>query len=82
MFTLKGSSAIEQGGDVIMMLDRPAVRDKNYPFEEAHLEVTKNKFGRTGKAELYFDGAYQRFREIREGDRWTKPEEENNRPHW
>ena len=82
MFTLKGSSAIEQGGDVIMMLDRPAVRDKNYPFEEAHLEVTKNKFGRTGKAELYFDGAYQRFREIREGDRRTKPEEENNRPHW
>lgn len=82
MFTLKGSSAIEQGGDVIMMLDRPAVRDKHYPFEQAQLDITKNKFGRTGQVELYFDGSYQRFREVREGDRWTKPEEENDRPKW
>lgn len=82
MFALKGSSAIEQGGDVIMMLDRPAVRDNKRLFEEAFLDITKNKFGRLGKVDLYFDGDKQRFREIGKNERWTRGIEEDERPDW
>lgn len=72
MFTLKGSSAIEQGGDVILLLDRPAVRDIKFPPERATVKVCKNKFGRIGIAELYFDGEHQRFRDPRPGDVYTR----------
>lgn len=72
MFTLKGSSAIEQGGDVIMLLDRPAVRDIQQPPERASVKVSKNKFGRTGLVDLYFDGDHQRFREPRVNDSYTR----------
>ena len=71
MFTLKGSSAIEQGGDVIMLLDRPAVRDIKEPPERASVKVSKNKFGRTGLVSLYFDGDHQRFREPKVNDSYT-----------
>lgn len=83
MFTLKGSSAIEQGGDVIMLLDRPAVRDIEQPPEKATVKVSKNKFGRTGLVNLYFDGEHQRFRDPRGGDVYTRPstaEEVADRP--
>lgn len=72
MFTLKGSSAIEQGGDVIMLLDRPAVRDIQQPSEKASVKVSKNKFGRTGLVDLYFDGDHQRFREPKINDSYTR----------
>lgn len=72
MFTLKGSSAIEQGGDVIMLLDRPAVRDLKEPPERASVKVSKNKFGRTGLVSLYFDGDHQRFREPKVNDSYTR----------
>lgn len=68
MFALKGSSGIEQGGDVILLLDRPCVRDMHYPVEQAQVRVAKNKFGRTGMVDLYFEGEYQRFRDLREGE--------------
>ena len=83
MFALKGSSAIEQGGDVIMLLDRPAVRDIQQPPERASVKVAKNKFGRTGLVNLYFDGEHQRFRDPRGGDTYTRPatpEEVADRP--
>ena len=83
MFALKGSSAIEQGGDVIMLLDRPAVRDIQQPPERASVKVAKNKFGRTGLVDLYFDGEHQRFRDPRGGDTYTRPataEEVADRP--
>ncbi|MBR4748646.1 MAG: AAA family ATPase [Abditibacteriota bacterium] len=83
MFALKGSSAIEQGGDVIMLLDRPAVRDIRQSPERASVKIAKNKFGRTGLIDLYFDGDHQRFREPRRGDSYTKiptAEEAADRP--
>lgn len=83
MFTLKGSSAIEQGGDVVMLLDRPGVRDMGQPQEKASIKISKNKFGRTGLVDLYFDGEHQRFRELRANDRFTRvptAEETNDRP--
>lgn len=73
MFALKGSSGIEQGGDVILLLDRPAVRDNAYPQEQAQLRVAKNKFGPVGVCDLYFDGAYQRFRALDVGEAWRQP---------
>lgn len=73
MFALKGSSAIEQGGDVIMLLDRPAVRDIQQPPERSTVKIAKNKFGRTGLVDLYFDGDHQRFRDPKGGDVYTRP---------
>lgn len=80
MFALKGSSAIEQGGDVIMLLDRPAVRDANFPNEQASLQVAKNKFGKVGETELFFEGGFQRFREKKLTDIFTRPESPSDKP--
>lgn len=68
MFTLKGSSALEQGGDIVFILDRPNVKDKKQHAAIATIEVQKNKYGNTGKASLYFEGEYQRFRDLRKGE--------------
>lgn len=73
MFALKGSSGIEQGGDLILLLDRPHVRDNEIPPEQAFIKIAKNKFGETGKIELFFDGAHQTFREKEDTDRYTHP---------
>jgi replicative DNA helicase len=73
MFSLKGSSAIEQGGDYILILDRPCVVEESEPEEKALLSVVKNKFGRLGKVELYFEGDRQRFRELQEGEHYPPP---------
>ena len=80
MFALKGSSGIEQGGDLILLLDRPHVRDNEVPPEQAFIKIAKNKFGETGKVELYFDGAHQRFREKAEMDRYTHPDDMEEQP--
>lgn len=80
MFTLKGSSAIEQGGDVILLLDRPAVRDPKYPNEQANVRIAKNKFGPTGSVDLYFDGQRQRFREMKPGDMFTRNDVDEVKP--
>lgn len=80
MFALKGSSGIEQGGDLILLLDRPHVRDNEVPPEQAFIKIAKNKFGETGKVELYFDGAHQRFREKAEIDRYTHPDDMEEQP--
>jgi len=73
MFSLKGSSGIEQGGDYIMILDRPCVRDRSEAEQKASLLLVKNKFGRLGNINLFFDGDKQRFREMAEEDLYPKP---------
>lgn len=64
MSDLKESGGLEQDGDCIALLHRPYVLNKegNNP-NEAQLIVDKNKFGRTGIINLYFDGEHQRFTE-------------------
>lgn len=62
MSDLRESGSLEQDGDCIALLDRPFVQDKeNNPPYKATLLVDKNKFGKTGKIDLFFDGAHQRF---------------------
>ena len=67
MSDLKESGALEADGDYIMLLHRPYVVDKSNPQnrpEDTQVLLDKNKFGRTGMVDMYFDGAHQRFREI------------------
>lgn len=64
MSSLKESGGLEQDGDYIMLLYRPYVHDKTAPPEVAYVLVDKNKYGRTGQTELYFDGAHQRFTDM------------------
>ena len=63
MSSLKESGALEANGDYIMILNRPYVQDKSgeYQPSQAELLIDKNKFGNTGKVDLYFSGEYQKF---------------------
>ncbi len=64
MSDLKESGGLEQDGDCIALLHRPFVQNKeNNNPNEAQLVIDKNKFGRTGIINLYFDGEHQRFTE-------------------
>ena len=82
MFALKGSSGIEQGGDLILLLDRPHVRDNSVPPEQASIRIAKNKFGETGKVDLFFDGAHQRFRSASKGDMYSHPADDMEEQPW
>lgn len=67
MSDLKESGGLEQDGDYIALLHRPYVLNKgdgSIKPEQTELLLDKNKFGRTGKIDLYFDLKYQRFSEI------------------
>ena len=66
MSDLKESGGLEQDGDYIALLHRPYVlnkSDNNIRPEETELLLDKNKFGRTGKVDLWFDLKHQRFTE-------------------
>jgi replicative DNA helicase len=66
MSDLKESGGLEQDGDYIALLHRPYVlnkNDDNVRPEDTELLVDKNKFGRTGKIDLWFDLKHQRFTE-------------------
>lgn len=66
MSDLKESGGLEQDGDYIALLHRPYVLNKNDDTirpENTELLLDKNKFGRTGKVELWFDLKHQRFSE-------------------
>ena len=66
MSDLKESGGLEQDGDYIALLHRPYVLNKNDESirpEETELLLDKNKFGRTGKVDLWFDLKHQRFTE-------------------
>lgn len=71
MSDLKESGGLEQDGDYIALLHRPYVLNKgdsNIQPEETELLLDKNKFGRTGKVDLWFDLKYQKFTE--RDERW------------
>ena len=66
MSDLKESGGLEQDGDYIALLHRPYVLNKNDASikpEDSELLLDKNKFGRTGKVDLWFDLKYQKFTE-------------------
>lgn len=66
MSDLKESGGLEQDGDYIALMHRPYVLNKGGGYQPEHTELLldKNKFGRTGKIDLYFDLKYQRFSEM------------------
>lgn len=71
MSDLKESGGLEQDGDYIALLHRPYVLNKNENEcipEDTQLLLDKNKFGRTGKIDLWFDLKHQRFYE--RDERW------------
>ena len=71
MSDLKESGGLEQDGDYIALLHRPYVLNKNEGEcvpEDTELLLDKNKFGRTGKVDLWFDLKHQRFYE--RDERW------------
>ena len=72
MSDLKESGGLEQDGDYIALLHRPYVinkSDENIHPEDTQLLLDKNKFGRTGKVDLWFDLKHQRFTEY--DTRWN-----------
>ena len=69
MSDLKESGGLEQDGDYIALLHRPYVLNKgdsSIQPEETQLLLDKNKFGRTGKVDLWFDLKHQKFYELDE----------------
>ena len=66
MSDLKESGGLEQDGDYIALLHRPYVLnkgDESIRPEDTELLLDKNKFGRTGKIDLWFDLKFQKFYE-------------------
>lgn len=61
---LKESGAIEEGGDIVMLLHRKAINEGRQLTAEGMLIVAKHKYGEEGAVELVFDGTHQRFIEI------------------
>lgn len=64
MSDLKESGGLEQDGDYIALLHRPYVLNKgdnSIKPEDTELLLDKNKFGRTGKVDLWFDLKHQKF---------------------
>ena len=67
MSDLKESGGLEQDGDYIALLHRPYVLNKkenaDFTPEQTEMLLDKNKFGRTGIINLYFDLTHQQFHE-------------------
>ena len=66
MSDLKESGGLEQDGDYIALLHRPYVlkKDIETPPGCTELLLDKNKFGATGKINMFFDLVHQRFSEV------------------
>lgn len=67
MNELKESGGLEQDGDYIALLHRPYVLnkgDQSISPEQTDLLLDKNKFGQTGKINLWFDLKHQKFYEV------------------
>ena len=81
LFTLKGSSGIEAGGDYILLLDRPSVYDRQQPPAKAELKLVKHKYGQLVDIDLFFEGEYQRFRQKTDNDIYPEaPRKEEIKP--
>lgn len=63
MFDLYGGAAVEQGADIIGMLSRPCVTDPEADPSITSFVIAKNKIGKIGRFDLYFNGEKQRFTE-------------------
>ena len=60
---LRESGAIEQNANVVLLIDRPGTWNDEHEETEAIVYVAKNRGGRTGKIDLYWDGPSATFRE-------------------
>lgn len=68
MADLRGSGAIEQDADLIMLLNRDEVSNPGSERKgEADLFIGKNRQGAIGEFVLHYDGQYTQFRLISEG---------------
>ena len=58
---LRESGSIEQDADVIMLMDRERITDKQIETVDTHVSIAKNRNGPCGMAELVFMPKYIRF---------------------
>jgi replicative DNA helicase len=74
---LRDSGAIEQDADVVAFIHRPIVANPNAGDELAHyalLRVAKNRQGRTGDINLFYQGECTRF------EAWSGHAPSSNKP--
>jgi replicative DNA helicase len=64
---MKESGALEEGGDIVMILHRENGPDGRTPGEIGVLMVEKHKYGETGFVDVFFKGKYQQFSESAKG---------------
>lgn len=60
---LKESGAIEEGGDIVMLLHRGKPQGQEMLLPSGVLIVAKHKYGEEGAIDIVFDGKHQRFTE-------------------
>jgi replicative DNA helicase len=60
---MKESGAIEEGGDIVMLLHRGKESGRDELSNVGALIVAKHKYGQEGYIDLLFDGSHQIFRE-------------------
>lgn len=60
---LRESGAIEQNANVVLLIDQPGTWDEGREPHEVLIHVAKNRGGRTGKVDLFWDAKSATFRE-------------------
>ena len=60
---LRESGSIEQDADSVILIHRNEIEgaDENTPVNDVELIIAKNRHGRTGKINLWFEGEYSSF---------------------
>jgi replicative DNA helicase len=61
MSDLKESGNIEQDADIVGLLNRPSLYDKEIDKKLIELKIAKNRDGKTGSINLIFEGIWQKF---------------------
>jgi replicative DNA helicase len=64
MSDLRGSGALEQDADIILLLHRPEYFDATDRPGMAQLVIAKNRNGRTGSIDLVFRKELMRFEQL------------------